>query len=134
MQEFRKIAEWISQSYRVADKIVEVGVGEVPCVLAELRERLPDCKLVATDVQEVPVPEGVRFVLDDVTQPELSVYGGADLIFSLRAPPDLYPALTGLAEKVKSDLLIKPASSEESPRWGELINYSGVPFYLLRTR
>lgn len=132
MQEFRLIARWISENYPSAEKIVEVGAGRTPQALAELKDELPSCELVATDVQEVPVPEGVKFVSDDVTDPEREVYQGADLIFSLRTPPELYPFLKEIARNVRADLLVKPASSEESPRWGELVNYSGTAFYVLQ--
>ncbi|KXA93694.1 hypothetical protein AKJ65_06065, partial [candidate division MSBL1 archaeon SCGC-AAA259E19] len=78
-------------------------------------------------------PEGVHLVRDDITDPEMDVYRGADLLFSLRTPMELYPFLEAMAREVKSDLMVKPVSSEESPSWGELINYSGVSFYVLRT-
>lgn len=133
MQDFQLIADWISKEYASADKIVEIGVGEANQVLIELKERLPDCRLVATDVRKVSIPEDVKFALDDITKPDLSIYEGADLVFSLRSPPELYPFLREVAIKVDSDLLVKPLSSEESPPWGDLINHSGAVFYVLRT-
>lgn len=131
MKSLRELAHWISENYPSADKIVEVGVGRVPQVLETLGEESPGCELVATDVQEFPVPRGVDFFLDDVTDPEVDIYRGSDLIFSIRAPPELYGPLRDLVGKVGADLLVKPVSSEESPDWGELVNYSGVAFYVL---
>lgn len=133
MQDFRSIVRWILENYPSAKKIVEVGVGRVPRVLRELRNRLPDCELVATEVREVPVPDGIKLVRDDITAPNSDVYRGADLLFSLRTPMELYPFLKETAMEVGSDLMVKPVSSEESPSWGKLVNYSGVAFYVLRT-
>lgn len=133
MNEFKEVARWISQNYPSASKIVEVGVGKRTQALSELAERLPECELIATDVSEVSVPEGVNFKKDDIMEPQELLYRGADLIFSLRTPQDLYPYLYKIAEKMESDLLLKPISSEEAPTKGELINYSGVFFYLVRS-
>lgn len=127
------IARWISENYPSAKKIVEVGVGSVAGVLTELVDRLPDSELVGTEVREVPTPDGVNLVMDDITDPDLDVYRGADLIFSLRTPMELYPYLRVVARKVGSDLMVKPVSSEEAPFWGELVNYSGIAFYVLKT-
>lgn len=132
MREPKLIAEWISENYSSAEKIVEVGVGRRDQVLSELKDRISACSFVATDVHEVSVPEGVEFRLDDVIEPNLEVYKGADVIFSYRAPPELYSPLENVAREVGAELLVKPVSSEESPSWGELLNYSGVAFYLLR--
>lgn len=108
-------------------------MGRVPQVLAELANKLPDCELVAIEVREVSAPEEVDLVRDDITDPEMDVYRGTDLLFSLRTPMELYPFLEAVAREVESDLMVKPVSSEESPSWGELINYSGVSFHVLRT-
>lgn len=127
------ISDWISENYKEAEKIVEIGVGRTDQVIKKLKKDLPDCKLIATDIRSVSVPEGVEFRKDNVTEPKLEIYQNSDLIFSIRAPPELYTPLLKLTKEVKSDLLIKPVSSEESPHWGELINYSGIYFYLLKS-
>lgn len=132
MKELKSIASWISKNYTSANKVVEVGVGNTTKVLSELRKKIPNCELIATDVREVDTPEGVNFMLDDVTDPDMNIYRGSYLIFSIRAPPELYSHLVNLARKIKTDLLVKPLSSEESPQWGELINYSGTTFYILK--
>lgn len=130
MKEFQLVADWISENYSSANKIIEVGVGKTTEALEKLRKQLPQCTLIATDVRKVPVPEGVKFIRDDVTNPDSSKYREADLIFSLRAPPELYSSLKQIAGEVDADLLVKPVSSEESPSWGKLVNYSGISFHL----
>lgn len=110
---------------------MEVGIGSSVEVMEELKENLPGCQLIATDVRKVPVPEGVEFFRDDIFEPDLSIYRGSDLIYSLRAPPELYSPLCILSRKIKADLLLKPLSSEESPENGKLVNFSGASFYLV---
>ncbi len=133
MKELSLIAEWIAENYPSAEKIIEIGVGKTSLTMEKLNELLPKATLIATDNKEVTVPDEIKFKQDDVTNPDLSIYQNTDLIFSIRTPPELYPPIFELAEKVKTDVLVKPVSSEESPSQGKLINYSKVSFYLLET-
>jgi len=51
--------------------------------------------VTATDVVERPVPDGVVFVRDDVTDPDPSVYAEADAVYARNLPPELHrPAFT----------------------------------------
>ncbi len=129
MQELKKIAHWISNQYASADKIVEIGVGNNTEVLKELGRKMSGCKLLATDIREKHVPENVDFFLDDVTDPNINIYRDSDLIYSIRAPSELYLHIRNLADKIGADILLKSASTEESPNWGKLVNYLGVAFY-----
>ncbi len=130
MKELEKIAEWIFENYSSAEKIVEVGIGRTTTIIEKLRQKLPESELIATDVRKVPVPENVEFVLDDVTDPDPDPYRNADLIYSLRSPPEFHSSLLNLAEENGSDLLIKLVNSEEAPPRGRPVNYLGVSFYL----
>lgn len=79
------------------DRLVEVGVGNRTDVAAALAER--GCAVTATDVHERDVPEGVEFVLDDVTDPDSAVYTDADAVYALNCPPELHRALVGVADE-----------------------------------
>ncbi|WP_226012064.1 UPF0146 family protein [Halomicrobium salinisoli] len=70
------------------DRVVEVGVGRRPAVAAGLADRGVD--VTATDVVDRAVPDGVRFVRDDVTDPDPAVYAGADAVYALNVPPELH--------------------------------------------
>lgn len=83
--------------------LVEVGVGRRPDVAAALADR--GCSVTATDVVEREVPDGVGFVLDDVTDPDISVYENADAVYALRCPPELQRALVSVAERAGADCL-----------------------------
>ncbi|MEF8887511.1 MAG: UPF0146 family protein [Haloarculaceae archaeon] len=69
------------------DGVVEVGVGRRPGVAAALAERGVD--VTATDLRDRSTPEGVRFVRDDVTDPDLAVYRDADAVYARHCPPEL---------------------------------------------
>jgi hypothetical protein len=83
--------------------LVEVGVGRRPELAAALVER--GCRVTATDVVDRPTPSGVRFVRDDVTDPDRAVYAEADAVYMRRCPPELQGPLAELARSVDADCL-----------------------------
>lgn len=85
------------------DSLVEVGIGRRPDLAAALVER--GCTVVATDVHDRPVPDGVRFVRDDVTDPDQAVYADADAIYALNLPPELHRPALAVAREADADLL-----------------------------
>ncbi len=64
-----------------------MGIGHRPTVAAALIE--VGVSVTAVDVTEREVPPGVEFVIEDVTDPDLDRYAGAEAIYALRLPPDL---------------------------------------------
>jgi uncharacterized UPF0146 family protein len=85
------------------DTVVEVGIGHRTAVAAGLVER--GVSVTATDIHERPVPDGVTFVRDDVTDPDPSVYADADAIYALNCPPELHRPMRDLAEAVDAAFL-----------------------------
>ncbi|MDY6765019.1 MAG: UPF0146 family protein [Halobacteria archaeon] len=124
-----RVAEFIKETYPESSKIVEVGVGRNTTVARLLN---PCFNLVVTDV-ELRDFEDLNFVRDDITNPSLSVYEGASLIYSVRPPYELHDDLLKVARKVGADLLIVPLGNEESSLDYELVNYEGKVMYLIRT-
>ena len=105
-----------------ADSVVEVGVGNRPGIAAALVAR--DVDVTATDIRERSVPEGVGFVRDDVTEPTLSVYEGADIVFARGCPPELQRPLRRVARRVGAgcwfttlggDPAVVPSEPEQLP-------------------
>ena len=82
------------------DRLVEVGVGNRPDVAAALAER---ASVTVTDVHDRPVPDGVRFVRDDVTDPDATVYREADALYALNLPPELHRPTWTLARRSDAD-------------------------------
>ncbi len=80
------------------DRVVEIGIGTRPAVARALVEAGVD--VVATDIRERSVPDGVTFVVDDVTDPDLSVYADADALYALNCPPDLHGSVDDLARRL----------------------------------
>jgi uncharacterized UPF0146 family protein len=85
------------------EDLVEVGVGRRTDVASALADR--GREVTATDVVEREVPDGVRFVVDDVTDPDPAVYESADAVYALRCPPELQRALVSVAESAGADCL-----------------------------
>jgi len=101
------------------DRLVEVGVGTRTAVAAALAAA--GARVVATDVHDRPVPEGVRFVRDDVTDPTPAVYEGADAVYALHCPPELHRPARDVARRVDAAFLFTtlggdPPAVEATPR------------------
>jgi len=84
------------------ERLVEIGIGRRPDLAAALVER--GCTVVATDVYERSVPEGVRFVRDDVTDPDPTIYADADVVYALNLPPELHRPALEVAREAGADL------------------------------
>ncbi len=85
------------------DRVVEVGVGSRPDVAAGLAAR--GVSVTATDVRDRSVPAIVRFVRDDVTDPDRRVYARADAIYARNLPPELHRPVGELASDVDAAFL-----------------------------
>lgn len=82
----------MSDYLREYERVVEVGIGRRTDLAAALAKA--GVSVIATDVYPRDVPEDVRFVRDDVVDPDPSVYADADAIYARNLPPELHrPAL-----------------------------------------
>ncbi len=98
---------------RLADyeRAVEVGVGNRPAVAGALAAT--GVTVIATDIRPRTVPEGVGLRLDDVTNPDLEVYAGSDVIYAQNLPPELHrPALT-VAKDCDADFVFTTLGGDE---------------------
>ncbi|WP_414469609.1 UPF0146 family protein [Methanobacterium sp. ACI-7] len=119
------LAQYIIDNYKDADKIVEVGAGKFHKVALILQENLK-ADIVLTDIK----PSSNKIVQDDICNPNLKIYKGSSLIYSVRPQPELQPYIIKVAEKVGADLIIKPFSTEfVSSNKMKLINYKKTTFY-----
>lgn len=122
------LRDYIEKNYEHAHKVVEVGVGKFPIVARDLKEHLK-LNIVLTDI----IPSHDDIILDDICHPNLKIYKGAELIYSIRPPEELHPCLVRVAREVGSDLIIKPLSTDSinSRENFKLINYKKAVFYQL---
>jgi uncharacterized UPF0146 family protein len=98
---------------RLADAtaVAEVAIGERTDVAAALAER--GVAVLATDVRDRSVPAGVRFVRDDLTEPDASLYRGAEVVFAQNLPGELQRPALELAETVGADFVFTTLGAEE---------------------
>lgn len=97
------IREALVAAFDPYERLVEIGVGRRTDVAAALVAA--DKRVVTTDVHPQAVPDGVSFVLDDVTDPDRAVYADAEAIYALNLPPELHRPAWKLARRVGADLL-----------------------------
>jgi len=102
------------------ERVVEVGVGRRPGVAAALAERGVD--VTATDLRDRSTPEGVRFVRDDVTDPDLAVYRGADAVYARHCPPELQRPVRDLARTVGATVLFTTLGGDPALVEGHRVN------------
>lgn len=127
------LAEYILQHYSPGSRVIEVGVGRHPDI-AEMLQSAYDFS--CTDVLS-PGPEGLNYVRDDIFKPDMGLYRGAGLIYSIRPPVDMQDSIAAVASKVGADLIIRPFSSEKtdlSRYFSEFrcVNYKKAVFFLYR--
>jgi uncharacterized UPF0146 family protein len=98
---------------RLADAatVVEVAVGERTDVVAALAER--GVAVMATDVRDRTVPADVRFVRDNLTDPDASLYRGAEVVFAQNLPAELQRPALELAEAVGARFVFTTLGGEE---------------------
>lgn len=121
-----QIAEFISKRY--SGKIVEVGIGYNWKIALELK-RL-GFHVVATDLRHIPID--LEFYVDDITKPNIKIYEGANLIYSIRPPPEIVPHILKVAGIVRADVIVRPFGNEFYD--GKLVNYKGERFYEWRCK
>ena len=125
------LREFIKNNY--SRMIVEVGCGRFSAVAVALRACF---KVTATDILETDAVDcrlAPIYVKDDITCPDLRLYRGANLIYSIRPPLDIQPSILDLSERIGADALIKPFGSEiiEDMRL-HLRSCRGLPVHLFR--
>ena len=123
---WKDLSDYIIANYKNASRIVEVGVGGFPLVALTLQEHL-NMDIIMTDIK----PYHDQVVVDDITHPDLNLYRGASLIYSIRPPEELQPHIKMVAESVGADLIFKPISTEfiKPDKDLKLINYRKAIFY-----
>jgi uncharacterized UPF0146 family protein len=97
--------------------LVEVGVGRRPEVAAALASRGAD--VTATDVFDAPVPDGVRFVRDDVVQRRDRLDGqpgdpyAVEAVYGLNLPAELQRPARDVARAAGADFLFTTLGFEQ---------------------
>lgn len=128
IEKYKEFAEFILLNLKNKEsKIIEVGIGKERAVYDELKRA--KARIIAVDIDIT----SEEFVKDDITKPNVEIYKGSEIIYSIRPPPELYLFLKEIAREVKALLIIKPLATDEPPEF-KLVNYKGLYFYIIDFR
>ena len=95
------IGTYIASRYTSA---VEVGIGKNPVAARVIRDAGKNIR--CTDVRQTIPIEGLDFFVDDVFEPDFSLYLGAEVIYAIRPAIEMIPPLISLARHTGADLLV----------------------------
>jgi len=127
----KDLAEYIARHYK--GKVIEVGIGKHPEVALLLKGHV---NVIGTDIVEQDV--GITFVRDDIFDPDLRIYEGASLLYSIRAPPEMQHAIASVALRVGADVILRPLGSEKADLSDcfeeSVVNYKSAVFYLYKKK
>ena len=93
------------------DRVIEVGIGRRTDLAAALADA--GVAVTATDVYQRDVPDGVRFVRDDVVDPTPQIYAGADAIYARNLPPELHRPTLEVARRANADFLFTTLGGDQ---------------------
>jgi uncharacterized UPF0146 family protein len=103
---------------RAPERAVEVGIGHDQATAQRLLKHFPTLELVGTDIDPAALraaaPPGLRLVHDDLRNPRMTVYHGADLVYAVRPNPEMAVDLANLARRIDCPLLVIPLE-EDAP-------------------
>lgn len=102
---------------RPPSAVVEVGVGNDFEAAREFQRA--GHEVLTTDVHPREPPPGIRFVLDDITAPELRHYAGAALVYGVRLPEELQASAARVAREVGALLAVRCLKDE----WADVSMY-----------
>jgi len=111
------IGDYIAKHYAA---VVEIGVGNNPGAAIIIHNA--GIPIRCTDIRNRELPEGIEFVIDDVFEPDLSIYAGADVIYAIRPAIEMMAPLIALAQKAGCDLLVYHLGFEFYETGGERID------------
>lgn len=112
----RCIGAFIASRYRSA---AEVGAGNNFVAAAILKDS--GVKVFCTDIQRPQTAPDIPFFIDDIFSPNISLYQGVDVVYSVRPGEEMIPALIRLARDLDIDLVVYHLGFEGYDRGGEII-------------
>lgn len=111
------VAAYIAATYARA---VEAGIGSNRVAAEELAAR--GILLRCTDIRRLDHPPGLNFVRDDIFEPDLSLYRGADVLYAIRPAIEMIPPLVAIARAAGCDLIVYHLGFELYENGGETID------------
>jgi uncharacterized UPF0146 family protein len=111
------IGTYIAAHYSSA---VEVGIGKNTTAAQIIRDAQK--KIRCTDISGKVAEKGLDFFLDDLFEPDIDLYSGAEVIYSIRPAIDMVPPLVSLAQLINADLLVYHLGFEYFGDGGETLD------------
>jgi hypothetical protein len=93
------------------ERAVEIGIGRRSDPARALAER--GVSVTATDIHDRDVPEGVRFVRDDIVDPDPAVYASADVVYARNLPPELHRPALEAARNADADFVFTTLGGDQ---------------------
>lgn len=113
-------------------RAIEIGVGFQLSVALRLRELGYDVTVVDwnEDALENARKAGLKAVRDDVFNPRIEVYRGADVVYSVRPTPEIVGPILNIGRLLKKPVYILPFTGDPVPAGTRLVNYRGLAIYV----
>ncbi|MDO8841322.1 MAG: UPF0146 family protein [Methanocalculus sp.] len=111
------VGRFIGKRYR---RVVEIGYGGN--IVAALMIRSMGASVLCIDIRPFKTTEQIRSAVDDISNPDLRLYRGADCIYAIRPGVEMMPDLLAIAEATGSDLLVYHLGCEIYESGGEIID------------
>ncbi|MFA5331826.1 MAG: UPF0146 family protein [Methanoregula sp.] len=99
---------------------VEIGIGNN----SSTAQVIHDAGLVtrAVDIRPCLLPDWISFTRDNIFEPDLLLYSGADVIYAVRPAEEMIPPLIALARRLSCDLIVYHLGFESYGNGGEIID------------
>jgi uncharacterized UPF0146 family protein len=111
------IGAYIAAHYQSA---VEIGIGKNRTATDIIHGAGKTIR--CTDIKKTVPDTGLTFMADDIFEPDIGFYKGADVIYAIRPAVEMIPPLISLARLINADLLVYHLGFESYGDGGEPID------------
>lgn len=111
------IGRYIGKHYK---RVVEVGFGG-NITAASIIQNMGG-SVLCIDIRLYPFIQTIPSVVDDITDPDLSLYMGSDCIYAIRPGIEMLPDLIAIAKTAGSDLIVYHLGCEVYRDGGAIID------------
>lgn len=131
MSHSRRNPETLLEALADFESLVEIGIGRRTDIAAALTAR--GASVTATDVHDRSVPDEVRFVRDNIVDPNIEVYEGSDALYALNLPPELHRPTLEVAREVDAAFLFTTLGGDQPAVPVERVTIDAGTLYVARS-
>jgi len=117
------VGSYIAAKYK---NPVEIGVGSNPDAAWCVHDA--GIPVRAVDIRSCSLPSWLPFARDDIFAPDISLYTGADVLYSVRPAEEMIPPMIALARRLDCDLVVYHLGFEMFGDGGKIVD-CGVPIH-----